>query len=60
MTMAKILLSLIMVFFKDLFYFMDLEEILHYKFSMYNIYKMKREIEYRCIIRSFFYRFVFD
>lgn len=60
MTMAKILLSLIMDFFKDLFYFVDLEKILHYKFSMYNIYKIKRKIEYRCIIRSFFCRFEFD
>lgn len=58
--MAKILLSLIMDFFKGLFYSVDLEEILYYKFAMYNIYKIKRKIEYRCIIRSFFCRFEFD
>lgn len=58
--MAKILLSLIMDFFKGLFYSVDLEEILYYKFAMYNIYKIKRKIEYQCIIRSFFCRFEFD
>lgn len=47
--MMKILLSLIMDFFKDLFYSENLEGILHYKFAIY-IYKMKRKIEYRFII----------
>lgn len=56
--MMKILLSLIMDFFKDLFYSENLEGILHYKFAIYIYIKWNERSNIDLLF--FFYRFEFD